>query len=168
MKSFGFISDILSWVLFFTIAFLGIFTIASNTSIMGGYKSFLVLSGSMEPTINTGDIVIVHSNSNYYIKDVVTFREKDGRIVTHRIVKVQDATDSTLFETKGDANRSGDEAAVDIRNVLGRVVFVVPKIGFLVGFAKSLPGFLLFIVFPGVFLVSGELIRFINKPQRDA
>src|SRR3989344_7216938 len=168
MKPLGFLYDIISWGFFFIVILLAFFTITSNTSIVGGYKSFLVLSGSMEPTINTGDIVIVHSNSNYYIKDVVTFREKDGRIVTHRIVKVQDATDSTLFETKGDANRSGDEAAVAIRKVFGRVVFVVPKIGFLVGFAKSLPGFLLFIVFPGVFLVSGELIRFINKPQRDA
>ena len=168
MKPLGFLYDIISWGFFFIVILLAFFTITSNTSIVGGYKSFLVLSGSMEPTINTGDIVIVHNDSNYYIKDVITFIEKDGRIVTHRIVKAQEAQGSRSFETKGDANRSGDEAAVDIKNVLGRVIFVVPKLGFLVGFAKTLPGFLLFIIFPGLLLISNELLGFIKKSPRDS
>jgi len=168
MKPLGFLYDIISWGFFFIVILLAFFTITSNTSIVGGYKSFLVLSGSMEPTINTGDIVIVHNDSNYYVKDVITFIEKDGRIVTHRIVKAQEQQDTRSFETKGDANRSGDEAAVDIKNVLGRVIFVVPKLGFLVGFAKTLPGFLLFIIFPGLLLISNELLGFIKKSPRDS
>lgn len=167
MKSLKFIYDILSWGVFFVIILIAVFTIASNTSLLGGYRSYLVQSGSMEPTIMTGDIVIVHDNGRYFDKDVITFLEKESRrVVTHRIVKSIEENGTTVFETKGDANRSLDQDTVPLEDVIGRVIFTVPKLGYLVAFAKSPFGLVIFIIIPSILLISQEVLGIIKKPKR--
>lgn len=117
------------------------------------YGSYLVQSGSMEPAIMTGDIIIVACRPAYGLRDVITFRGSDGRIITHRIVEKKDGT----FATKGDANRVEDSAVVPAGAVIGKVILVIPKLGYLAGFAKTLPGFILLIVIPSLLLIGQQL-----------
>ena len=68
--------------------------------------SYAVLTSSMEPTIDAGDIVYTYDTGNYEEADVITYRH-DGRLITHRVV----VADAGGFRTKGDANDSPDEYA---------------------------------------------------------
>ena len=159
MKTLKVLWSIISSLLLVIIIVLILITISSNGIFINGYKSFLIQSGSMEPSIMTGDVVIVHESPSYMPGDVVTFQSKEERTVTHRIAAVMDSEGATQFKTKGDANRSSDEEIVSIDNILGKVIFIVPKIGFLVAFTKTPPGFIALIIFPALFIISSELIK---------
>ncbi len=130
---------------------------------MPGFRSFLVQSGSMEPSIMTGDIIIVKPDSRYEKNDVITFINREGRTVTHRIAGTNGKGTAVSYVTKGDANRAEDEDTVSFQQVAGKVVLVVPKLGFLVGFAKTGYGMLAFIGLPALILAGGEFVNIIRK-----
>lgn len=125
------------------------YALLSNGALSGNFHSYLVQSGSMEPNIMTGDVIFVSTQERYVKNDVITFKENDGRIVTHRIVDIQLGT----FTTKGDANRAEDNGSVPPKNVIGKVFFTVPKLGYLIAFSRTLPGFVILIAVPSLLLI---------------
>lgn len=147
--------EILSWLFIIFFAGLIILTTISNTNIAGGYKLFLVQSGSMEPSIMTGDIVVINRQKNYFVNDTVTFKDSQNRVVTHRIVNI----DQEKISTKGDANRTDDPEIINQNMILGKVLLVLPKLGYVVAFAKSLPGLVVLIVIPCFILIVDEVIK---------
>jgi len=163
MKLFSIFLNFVSWIFIGAVVILLFYTLSSNTTLFANYKSYLVLSGSMEPTIMTGDIIIIHKKPSYYKNDVVTFNTKDGRIVTHRIIKEKTEKKRRIFMTKGDANRSEDEALIDPTQIIGKVTFIVPKLGYFVAFSKSLPGLITLVFIPAGLILIGELVKIINK-----
>lgn len=92
------------------------------------FKTFSVISGSMEPVIPTGSLVYVKAEDvdNLKENDVITFYGKQGSIVTHRILKIE----KDGFVTKGDANFDVDLAKVLPSQVIGKVVFSLPFLGY--------------------------------------
>jgi signal peptidase len=160
------IFDIGSWLFLAAFALIVVFTLASNTNLLGGYKSYLVQSGSMEPTIMTGDIVVVHSQPQYFINDSVTFFGSDGRIVTHRIIGSSKEGEKIIFATKGDANRSVDSDVATPDKIIGKVIFIIPKLGYFVAFSKSLPGLIILIFVPAFFLILDELSKLKTDAKR--
>jgi len=163
MKIIQAILNSISYIFFILLAIVAFFSVSANTSLLGNYKSLVVQSGSMENTIMTGDIILIKALSQYNKNDVVTFKEADERIVTHRIIKVQDDSDNTVFITKGDANRSIDNDTVKPEQILGKVMFVIPKIGFLVAFAKSPFGLVVLILIPATLLIVDRVIKLFQK-----
>ena len=114
----------------------------------------------MENTIMTGDIILIKSMQQYNKYDVITFKEGGDRIVTHRIIQVNEGEAAKSdFITKGDANRSIDNDTVRQEQILGKVMFVVPKVGFLVAFAKSPFGLIILILIPSALLIIDRLIK---------
>ena len=98
--------------------------------LMGG-ESLAVLSGSMEPVIPVGSIVVampVDSNE-LEVGDVVTYRLTEDTLVTHRIVEIN-ISEGTIT-TKGDANEVNDSNPVLFENVVGRVKFHLPLAGYI-------------------------------------
>ncbi|MCC2333735.1 signal peptidase I [Cellulomonas wangsupingiae] len=98
-----------------------------------GAVPLTVLSGSMEPTISAGDLVVVRPTdpADLRIGDVVTVQpvSDDPTLVTHRIVGVTHGSDGIAgFVTQGDANEHADEPVVP-EQVMGRVVYTVPLVG---------------------------------------
>jgi len=160
---FKLVMELVAWLFLAALGILIVFTIASNTEVFGGYKSYLVQSGSMEPAIMTGDIIIIHKQASFAKNDVITFHDEQKGIVTHRVMNIIDEKNSTFFNTKGDANRTDDSGNTAIENVLGKVVFVVPKLGFFVGFAQSLPGLIALILVPAGILVFDEIVKIIKE-----
>lgn len=138
-----------SWLVLFVFILLGIFTLSANTNLFGRYHSYAVLSGSMEPSIRIADIIVIGERSRYSVGDVITFKF-ENHLVTHRIAQINDKLPDILYITKGDANRSEDEGQVSHKDVLGKVVLVIPKIGHFVSFSQSPIGLLLFIGIPVV------------------
>lgn len=140
------------------ITLLAIYILSSNFNILGGYRSYLVQSGSMEPAIMTGDVVVIQNRNTYQINDVVTFTMTTGRIVTHRIVTVNQGGVKT-YSTKGDANRTGDEDTITEQQIIGKVILVIPKLGYIVAFCKSRSGLLYLLILPALVLILDELVK---------
>lgn len=96
-----------------------------------GYGGAAVLSGSMEPTIMTGDMIIVRAEESYADGDIVVYQT--GRIlVVHRIV----ASDETTVTTRGDANNTED-APIDRSQIKGKVIYKIPHVGTAVRLLKT-------------------------------
>ncbi len=153
--------------IFYALIILTVFlTITSYMSIAGGLRSFLIRSGSMEPTILTGDVIIIQPASNYQQHDVVTFYNQDNRIVTHRITTADQSSDSIQYHTKGDANRSTDQDSIQKEQILGKVIFIVPKLGFLASFVKTPQGIISMIVIPAIIIFIDRMISFNLKGRK--
>lgn len=130
------------------------------------FRTFVIQSGSMEPSIMTGDIVVVKSQENYQPTEVITFLDTSNRVVTHRILEVAKQSDDLLYKTKGDANQSADPDLIPRKNIVGKVNLVVPKLGFAVAFAQSRYGILLFIVVPVVLIIYDELRKIFAEVKK--
>jgi len=125
-----------------------------------GWRTEVVISGSMEPAIRTGSIVIVRPIMPDAIQtgDIIMFFSPDRKsLTTHRVVGVE--SDSGLrFSTKGDANKNADMNAVEPGQVVGTVVHSIPYLGLLVQFIKTPLGFIVFLLIPAVILIGREIL----------
>jgi len=117
-------------------------------------KAFLVSSGSMEPAIKTGSLVFTMPQKNYAVGDVVTFKPdpKNKSTTTHRVV----AIGGGIVKTAGDANNSPDPRLINLENVVGKVFYVLPYLGYLAGFIQTPQGFILFVIVPATILIYEE------------
>lgn len=132
----------LSWVLVILVVLLAI--VLAGVRVVG-LRPFAVLSGSMEPEYHVGSLVYVKKTdaADLAVGDVITFMADESTVVTHRITEiVPDDTDpDTLrFRTKGDGNEVEDGSLVHYKNVLGRVVFTLPYMGYVSNFIQHPPG----------------------------
>ena len=97
-----------------------------------GYSGYIVVSGSMEPTIPVGSIVYSKPSDPALMRagDVIVFTDESRGTtpITHRIVTNNPMTG--IITTKGDANENEDINPVNYDNVLGRVEAYVPRIGY--------------------------------------
>jgi signal peptidase I len=108
---------------------VGVFSIFPN----------VIISGSMSPDIEIGDIVLVQriTPEEVELEDVIMFREENVRI-SHRVVEIrEDERGLPLYITKGDANASRDSDPVIAEQLLGRVVKVLPKLGWITILLRS-------------------------------
>ncbi len=123
------------------------------------YGLIVIKSGSMEPTIGTGGIVIIKAQDVYNTDDVITFVKTKDDLVTHRIVEVIDEGGEIVYATKGDNNNAPDLFSVSINDVQGRVVFTLPYIGYVIAFFQSRLGIMLLILIPAGYFIGREVIK---------
>ena len=113
---------------------------------LAGFRTFTVMSGSMEPEYPVGALIYVQPTDYRNLKegDVISYVANDDKtVVTHRVAEVVvDEQDSSVlrFRTKGDANASADAKLVHYKNVLGTPVVVIPYIGYLAHNIQQPPG----------------------------
>ena len=135
------------------------FVVFGAPGVVGADHSFVVLSGSMEPEISAGDVVLVAETDPSAIGegDVVTFvRSDEAAPVTHRVVGVVEQEGNYAFETQGDANAEPDAGLVPEENVIGTVLLTIPFIGYVIQFVNTPAGFALFVGGPiGLLMLSG-------------
>jgi signal peptidase I len=134
-----------------------------------GARPLVVLSGSMEPTLATGDVVVVKrvSPQQARIGDVVTYRNPEGSLVTHRVRSVRRRGDRFELVTKGDANNASERWTMEADGELSRAVYRVPLAGRLLARTSSREGKLALIVAP-LLLLGGWEIRRIWRPRESA
>jgi signal peptidase len=135
-----------------------------STSNFFGHQAYVVKTGSMSPKIPAGSIVFDTKGGNYGIGDAITFISpgtpivtNTDNLVTHRIVTIKQIGTLTYYRVKGDANKLPDPNLVPKDNVVGKVRFSIPKVGYLVAFIKSLPGIVIFIIIPATIVVYEEM-----------
>lgn len=119
-----------------------ILSFEEKTHILGIYM-FNIVSGSMEPTLEINDVVVVQKCPPSQLKkgDIITF-EQDGRIISHRILNVIGKKGQTKFETKGDNNLIPDPNKVEAEQILGKVIFKVKKVGKAINYIQNSRGFI--------------------------
>ena len=101
-----------------------------------GWQGFIVLTGSMEPSLGAGDLSFIEKNiepDSLVVGDIVTFHSSAGSLTTHRITRVEvDASGMRSFEVKGDANDEPDPELVLASQIIGKVQGHLPYFGRLV------------------------------------
>jgi signal peptidase I len=119
-----------------------------------GWRLDVVQSGSMEPAIGVGALVVTAPDSpeGVEVSDVISFRSESGAMVCHRVV----AIDGQTFVTKGDANEGNDPSPVPFEDVAGKVAFSVPYLGYAVGFLKTPFGWAIIGLLAVAVLVAGS------------
>jgi len=124
-----------------------------------GWRVDAVLSGSMEPALNIGSVEVTKpvSKNDIQVGNIITFRSLGNPqlIVSHRVVDIT----SEGFITKGDANQDNDETIVPPQNVLGKVVFHVPYVGYVIWAVRTPVGFMLALVVPAAVLIIMEIMN---------
>ena len=98
---------------------------------LAGYSLYSVISGSMEPEIPVGSLVLIHDADPVYVEkgDVIAFygAADSSAVITHRVVSNSPAMGEII--TKGDANAERDMNPVDYENFIGKVEHVIPGLG---------------------------------------
>lgn len=152
------------------------FVIYAVPGAVGADHSFVVLSGSMEPTASAGDAIIVESVDPTEIEsgDVIAFQKsQQGVPTTHRVVTVLESDAGLEFLTQGDANLDPDPGAVAQAQVIGRVMsveghlLVIPYIGHVILFIATPLGFASLIVLPIALLVLSEMWSIVRSTRMD-
>lgn len=133
---------------------------------MAGRKILNVLSGSMEPGISPGDVIIVRPPGpaeELKEGDVVTFKAQEKGasrqvLITHRIVGIVYVNEKpTAYVTKGDANDSKDLHPIGRDQVVGVYAGRIPYFGYVANFIKTPLGIILLLVIPGLLAIAGEV-----------
>lgn len=149
-------------------------------------KAYVVYSGSMEPAIKVGSVVLSIPQNSYNSGDIITFRAgdpsrpegvlrqaQDDSVVTHRVeFKLYPAgvDGKPIYLTSGDANEDFDQGQVTDDQILGKVALAIPYLGYVADFAKKPYGFILLVIVPATIIIyeeskfiKQELARFISR-----
>jgi signal peptidase I len=104
-------------------------------------RPLVVLSGSMEPALGTGDVSVVRTIAalDAHPGDAVTFRDPDDaeRLITHRVREMRVQGGAVIFRTRGDANTASERWQVSSTEEIGRVAYRIPKLCWALMYARS-------------------------------
>jgi signal peptidase len=134
-----------------------------------GHRSLVVMSGSMEPVLHPGDLVIDHQVTPLQIRvgDIVTFPDPadHSRLITHRVRRVQVNGDTVAMVTKGDASNTTQDWQIRSDGRMGRVMLRVPKVGYAIFWVRSRGGAVAVLIIPSI-LLGIYLLTWIWRPSR--
>ncbi|WP_052659343.1 signal peptidase I [Bacillus alveayuensis] len=148
-----FVKLVTNVVVWLGIIVLSLFLLFVYGPLLLDWSSHIVLSPSMEPTIQTGSIVVVRPIEPIALKqnDIAMYR-KDKALILHRIQQIDKKNDQTLFVFKGDANKYADFEQVNEKQIVGKLVYSIPYAGYVVKYAHD-NKMLLFILIALAFII---------------
>jgi len=116
-----------------------------------GFRTFVVVSGSMEPTISTGAIALSHSvpSDSLQVGDVIAYSPSSAAAlpIIHRIVAITERKGQRYFTTRGDAN-TGNDAELNLPSSALQVTGSIPFVGYAVYYAAQPWGSVLLVWIP--------------------
>ena len=147
---------------------VAIVVLASILPIPGKLEIKIVQSGSMEPSIKVGALAIIKPESSYKVGDIITFGKdtKTDVPTTHRIVADRVENGMPVYTTKGDANEDNDTKEVRKNEIIGKTIFSVPYVGYIVDFAKQPLGFAIFIGLPALYIAYDEVAKIVREVKK--
>ena len=103
-----------------------------------GYKNFVIVSGSMEPTIMIGDAILIKEvpENEIKINDIISFNQH-GIVVTHRVVDIVNDNGVIKFKTKGDNNNAPDKQMTTYEQIEGKFQFKINQFGIILDILKN-------------------------------
>ena len=132
---------------------------------VGGMVPFIVLSDSMSPEIQSGDLIVCHEATaeDVQVGDVISFFDPEGNgtsVVSHRVTAINaDDAGNPVFTTKGDANNVEDSAPVPADKLIGVYSFRIAGLGNVAMFMQSTEGLVVCVAVPVALLLAYDIIR---------
>lgn len=166
---YGTLKFICIFILVLYVAFLAAQKLSNNSSI-GGFRVFTIVTGSMEPELKVGDVILVQETDfeDLKLKDIITYESKgqgtDGMIITHRIIDMDKDTKKII--TKGDAN-DVEDPSIESNQVYGKVTYKFTIISLLTKLVRNKYGFYFLIFVPLVLVVFLEIADLVTQPKDD-
>ena len=160
MKAFkNILLKILSYLIILILILIIAFSFLSkgDTKAIMGYRFLTVLTGSMEPELNVGSLILVKEIplNDLKVEDIITYKtQNNGSLVTHRIVKIND--NGSLI-SKGDANNTEDIGEIKESQIQGKVIFSISKMGEVLLYLKQ--NIIIVIAILIIILFAPEIIR---------
>jgi signal peptidase len=152
-------------------AFVALVLAAAVPVIFGG-GTYTVMSGSMEPNVSTGDLVVTMpiAPGDAAGGDIVTFNDpsKKGRLLTHRVASSAQHGGDQRFVTKGDANDNVERWTVPVDGRIGRVEARIPKLGYALALTKKPAARLALITVPILLLAGYALVAIWRREDKEA
>lgn len=148
---------VLLWIIILLAALFAFTTLATrdnnHVASLGGYTPMTVLTDSMSPTFNHGDLIIIKKcdPSTLKVGDIVTFHtiiENEYALNTHRIIEINGDAGMRTYVTKGDNNSIADQRSIAGGDIVGKYAGRLPYVGHVMQFLSSSVGFLIVIVLP--------------------
>lgn len=136
------------------------------------FNAYVIVSPSMVPTIKINDAVVVKRNDDdYNVGDIITFLSSDinykGLTITHRVVnKGIGSGNRMVYTTKGDNNSVSDPATVSNDAIYGKVIFKIPKVGYIHSFLSKPTNFFLCILIPATIVIIYDLFRIVKMMSK--
>ncbi len=151
------------------------------TGLLGVYPA-VIISGSMNPALDMGDITIVKEVPPFEISvgDIIQYQAGDGTTITHRVIDINSQEGTGYFITRGDANSVPDTPVYSMQ-VNGKVILILPKIGWIVIYMKMFISLLyryvsmnpmpfiylsILIIVMGILAKRGDLERFFRRSRK--
>jgi signal peptidase len=140
----------------------------NQASSIFGVSAYVVLSDSMAPRFSSGDVIVVAQVDPTDINegDIITFVSRGpstfGEIITHQVEEVIEIDGLLNFVTKGINLNSIDPTPVSEQEILGRYVFHIPFLGFVVSYLQTTGGFIILFVLPMSGLILFEIGKFLK------
>ena len=134
------------------------------------FSAYTIVSPSMVPAINVLDVVItmrVDDPEDLDKGDIITFNSTDYRYsgvrVTHRIINIEKTSSGEyLYTTKGDNNNTEDSSRISFNEIYGKVLFRIPKIGYVQYYLSSILGWVAIIIVPAVMIIGYDIYKLIK------
>ena len=132
---------------------------------VGGVVPFIVLSDSMYPEIQSGDLIVCRQSPAADVRegDVISFFDPEGNgvsVVSHRVVAIgTDDSGQPVFTTKGDANNVEDSSPVTADKLVGVYQFRIPGLGNVAMFMQSTQGLVICVAVPVALLLAYDILR---------
>lgn len=157
--------NIVTWVLVSLVVVAAVFLMGTR---LMGYRVFNIVSGSMRPLYNVGDLIYVKDTdpADVQVGDVITFvLNEDLVVATHRVVRIDE--ENQRFYTKGDANDTADSDPVHFKNLIGIPDFKIPLLGYVSDFIQNPPGMYITIAAGAVMIILVFLPDFLPKKKKE-
>ncbi len=134
------------------------------------FSAYTIVSPSMVPSINVLDVIVtkrVDNPEDLKKGDIITFNSTDyrysGVLVTHRIIDIEKTSSGEyLYTTKGDNNNTQDSSRISFNEIYGRVLFRIPKIGYIQYYLSSILGWVAIIIAPAVMIIGYDIYKLVK------
>ena len=131
---------------------------------VGGWFPLIVLTDSMLPVIESGDLIVCHTvdAEEVEVGDVISFFDPEGNgtaIVTHRVVEIVDENGALMFRTRGDNNNVEDRLLVSAQDLVGTYRNRIPNAGNVALFMQTPTGLIVCVVMPILLLIGYDIVR---------
>ena len=140
------------------------YTNADEVPSVGGYFPMIVLTDSMDPEIQSGDLIFCHTVEAEAVQvgDIISFYDPMGNgstVVTHRVMEIKDEGTGRSFITKGDNNNTEDQMPVQAEDVIGLYKRRIAGAGNIAMFMQTTPGLIVCVILPILLLIGWDVLR---------
>lgn len=140
------------------------YTNADEVPSVGGYFPMIVLTDSMDPEIQSGDLIFCHTVEAEAVQvgDIISFYDPMGNgstVVTHRVMEIKDEGTGLSFITKGDNNNTEDQMPVQAEDVISLYKSRIAGAGNIAMFMQTTPGLIVCVIVPMILLIGWDVLR---------